>query len=59
MIDKIINDKSKGNSTIAKCTYTKLILKGIAVDRYTASSPDDKEVMDKISKIAKELGVTL
>ncbi len=59
MIDKIITEKSKGNPTIANCTRTKLILKGIAVDKYTSSSPDEPEVMSNISRIAKEFGVTL
>lgn len=59
MIEKIVQDKSKGNATIAQCTRTKLILKGISIDKYTVSSPDDPEIMNKISNIAKELGVTL
>lgn len=59
MIDKIIDNKSRGNAAIASCTRTKLILKGIAVDKYTANSPDDQEVINKISQIAKELGVAL
>lgn len=59
MIDKIITAKAKGNSTIASCTRTKLILKGIAVDKYTANSPDDVDVLNKITKIAQELDVTL
>lgn len=59
MIDKLILEKSKGNKVIENCTRTKLILKGIAVDKYTASSPDDSEVMEKITKIAKEFGVSL
>jgi len=59
MIDKIIKDKSKGNNTIAACTRTKLILKGISVDKYTAVSPDDPEIINKVTQIAKELGVTL
>jgi len=59
MIEKIVQDKAKGNETIAKCVRTKLILKGIAVDKYTANSPDDAEIINKITKVAKELGVIL
>ncbi len=59
MIDKIVQEKSKGNDIIAKCTRTKLVLKGIAVDKYTLSSPDEPAVIANISKIAKEFGVTL
>lgn len=59
MIDKLILEKSKGNKVIENCTRTKLILKGISVDKYTASSPDEPEVIEKILKIAQEFGVTL
>lgn len=59
MIDKIINEKSKGNVTIANCTRTKLILKGISVDNYTLTTPDYPDIMNKVSQVAKELGVNL
>lgn len=59
MIDQLIQEKSKGNQVIANCIRTKLILKGIAVNKYTLSSPDEPEIIENISKIAKEFGITL
>lgn len=59
MIQKVITQKSRGNQIIAKSIKTKMILKGIAVDKYTPSSPDDPAVMQKIRDIAKEFGLTI
>ena len=59
MIDKIITSKAKRNPTISTFTRTNLILKVIAVDKYTENSPDDVTVLNKITKIAQELDVTL
>lgn len=59
MIDKLIQEKSKGNQVIENCIRTKLILKGVTVNKYTSTSPDEPEVIANISKIAKEFGVTL
>ena len=36
---------------------TKMILKGIAVDKYTPASPDDPAVVQKVKDIAKEFGL--
>ena len=36
---------------------TKMYLKGIAVDKYTAISPDDPAVVQKVREVAKEFGV--
>jgi len=36
---------------------TKLYLKGVAVDKFTAAAPDDPAVMQKVREIAKEFGV--
>ena len=41
MIQKIVAEKSKGNQVIASSVKTKIILKGIAIDKYTPTSPDD------------------
>ena len=35
MIQKIITQKSRGNQIIASSVKTKMILKGITVDKYT------------------------
>jgi hypothetical protein len=55
MIDEIITKRSKGNPTIASTTKTKLILKGINPDKYTALSEDDPLVIKKLRELAKEL----
>lgn len=57
MIQTVITQKAKGNMVIANSIQTKMYLKGIAVDKFTAVSPDDPAVMQKIREIAKEFGV--
>lgn len=57
MIQKIVKDKSKGNPVIASSVKTKIILKGIAIDKYTPASPDDPAVMKKLLEISKEFGL--
>lgn len=59
IIDKIIVQRSKGNNTIAMTTRAKITLKGISVDTYTLSSPDEPETIKKLKAIATEMGVTL
>lgn len=59
MIDSILDKRSGGNSTIYATTKTKLMLKGIAVGKYTDSSEDDPVVIAKLKDIAKELDVKL
>ena len=44
-------------SIIARSIKTKMILKGIAVDKYTPASPDDPAVVQKVKDIAKEFGL--
>jgi len=57
MLDSIVEQRSKGNPTLRAVTVTKLILKGIDPDRFTATSPDDATVVAKVRAIAAELGV--
>lgn len=57
MIQTVIAQKAKGNAVIASSIQTKMYLKGIAVDKFTAVSPDDPAVMRKVREIAKEFGV--
>lgn len=59
MIDKIISEKAKGNAIIASSVRTKMILKGISVDKFADSSPDDPEIIKTLGIIAKEFGITL
>jgi len=57
MIDSILEQRSKGNSTIRLTTKTKLVLKGVDPDRFTSMSPDDAAVIARLRAIAAELGV--
>lgn len=57
MIQKIVTEKSKGNQVIESSVKTKIILKGIAIDKYTPTSPDDFTVMQKLREIGMEFGV--
>lgn len=57
LIDQIVEKKSKGNQTIAGAVKTKLILKGIKPDAYTATSPDDAVIITKLKDLAREIGV--
>lgn len=57
MIQKIVTEKSKGNPVIASSVKTKIILKGIAIDKYTPTSPDDFDVMQKLRQIGMEFGI--
>ena len=57
MIQKIVTEKSKGNQDIANSVKTKNILKGIAINKYTPTSPDDLAVMQKLREIGLEFGL--
>lgn len=59
MINQILDKRSNGNEAIRSTTKTKLILKGINVDYYTAASEDDPAVIQKLKELAKELDISL
>lgn len=59
MIQQIISQRAKGNVVIANSVRTKMYLKGIAVDKYTAISPDDTVTIQKVREVAKEFGIFL
>ncbi len=59
MIQQIISQRAKGNVVIANSVRTKMYLKGIAVDKYTAISPDDAATVQKVREVAKEFGIVL
>lgn len=58
-IDRIIEQRARGNPTIASTTKTKFILRGVNPDRFNASSPDDAAILAKIRSIAVEMGVNI
>jgi hypothetical protein len=59
MIDSIVQQRSKGNEVLESTTLAKIIIKGVNARRYTETSPDDPEVIDKLRTIASELGVSI
>lgn len=59
IINLIVEQKSNGNELIASSIYTKLILKGINVDKYDATSSDDPLVIEKLRTAAQEFGVKI
>jgi hypothetical protein len=59
LADKIIEGRANGNQFIRETTKVKLILKGINPDKYDANSADDTVILDKLTKLAGELGVKL
>lgn len=59
MIDRIIDERSRGNATIRITTIAKLTLKGIDPAKYTGADADNPEVIAKLQQIAVEMGVKL
>ncbi len=59
LLDTIIAKRSKGNSTIAMTTKTKLIFKGLDPDDFNSQSPDVPATIEKIQAVAAELNVSL
>jgi hypothetical protein len=57
IIDRIIEERSKGNPAIAQMTIAKLILKGLNPNKFDSCSEDDPEVISKLLNIAKQLNV--
>jgi len=59
LIQRLIDERSRGNPTLAVTTRTKLLLKGIRIDEYADSSPDDPAVIQQLRTVAGEMGITL
>jgi hypothetical protein len=59
IIDKIIEERSKGNETIRNSTRAKLILKGFNPEKYSIASEDTPEIISRLQQIAIEMGVKL
>ncbi len=55
MIDSIIEQRSKGDPLLVKTTKTKLMMKGININRYTFQSEDDPIIIEKLEKLIAEL----
>jgi len=58
-IDDLLKQVAKNDPVLIKTTRTKLILKGINPDKFTATSDDDPAVLQKLAAIAKEFNVRI
>jgi len=59
MLDQIITQKSHGNPTLMASTKTKLILKGLNPDKFSATSEDTADLIRKVRETAQEMGIRL
>jgi hypothetical protein len=59
IVDSIIQQRAKGNPTLALTTKAKLIFKGLNPDRFTEDSADDPALIAKARTFAAELGVNV
>ena len=59
IIDIIITQRGKGDQKLVSMLKTKLILKGIHPDKYNDASMDYPPVIQKLEKMARELGVKI
>ncbi len=55
LIDEIIEKRAKGDLAIASTMRTKLRLKGIDVDKYTAESADDPLILVRLTEAYKDM----
>jgi hypothetical protein len=59
IVDAIIKQRAKGNPTVAICTKTKLMLKGVNPDNFNERTPDDPSILAKVKAMAVEMGVSI
>jgi hypothetical protein len=55
MIDSIISQRAKQNPMLAGVIKTKLMLKGIDPNKFTAQSDDDPAIIAKLEAVVKEI----
>ncbi|MCO1604279.1 sensor domain-containing diguanylate cyclase [Desulfosporosinus nitroreducens] len=55
IIDRIIQERSKGNPAIAEMTKAKFILKGVNPNKFSKCSEDDPVIIEKLITIARQL----
>jgi hypothetical protein len=56
MIEFVLKQRAAGNPMLEKIIKTKMILKGINPNKYTAESDDDPEVLEQLEGMSMELG---
>ncbi len=59
IIDKILDQESKGDEFQRLMAKSKLVMKGIFVDKFTEDTEDDPDTIAKLKEIAKEFNVSL
>ncbi len=59
IIDTIIQKRCSGNPALINTTKAKFMLKGINPDKYSAVSPDEPDIIEKLKNLAKELGISI
>ncbi len=59
LIDKLIFERSKGDSFLETSTRFKLLVKGIDVKKINDETPDDPKIIEKIYEIAAMLNIKL
>ena len=57
LIQDIVKAKSLGNPKLAELTRTRIMLKGIMIDRYGPDSDDDAVVIARLQQIARDMQV--
>jgi hypothetical protein len=57
LIDRLLDEKAKGDKVLENGIRVKLMLKGIRVEKWTSGSEDDPVVIDKIKGVLLEFGV--
>ena len=59
MLERIVDERGKGDDVLRMLTRAKLILKGFDPARYTLTSPEDPATVARVKQVARELGVML
>jgi hypothetical protein len=59
MIKTIIDKRANGSEMIARTVHTRLVIKGINPEKYSANSEDDPVIIAKLQQIAQEFGIKL
>ena len=59
ILERIVDQRCKGDDVLATITRAKLILKGFDPEKFTLTTPDDAASIARVTQIANELGVEL
>jgi hypothetical protein len=59
IFDTIVSQRGNGNPIMVNSITTRLVLKGIDVKKISETLPDDPKLIEKLTKAAEEMGVTL